>query len=70
MTFKSSAEVFDAGYAVPSYDIDTNTLHWRFKGETFVSPRIVCTEYADVNGARLPVYPISELEKYRVRKTD
>jgi hypothetical protein len=70
MKFKSSAELFAAGYAVPSYDIDTNTTHWRYKGEAFVSPRVLCTEQAEVSGSRVAVYPIAKLEAYRARKTD
>jgi len=70
LKFKSSAEVFDAGYAVPTYNIDTNTSNWRFKGESFTTPRILCVDYVDVNGSTLPVYPVAKLEKYRARETD
>ena len=70
LKFKSSAELFDAGYAVPTYSIDTNTNNWRFKGESFTTPRILCVDYADVNGSNVPVYPIDKLEKYRAGKTN
>jgi hypothetical protein len=62
-TFKSSAELFDAGYAVMSYSIADNTSCWRFKGESFETPRIIAVEYADVNGSQIPVYPMSQLVK-------
>ena len=62
-TFKSSTELFDAGYAVMTYSIADNTSHWRFKGESFETPRIVAVEYADVNGSQISVYPMSQLVK-------
>jgi hypothetical protein len=65
LKFKSSAEVFDAGYAIPTYDIRTNTNTWRFRGESFTTPRIMSIEYVDVSGTEVPVYPITKLEKYR-----
>lgn len=68
--FKSSAELFDAGYAVSSYTIETNENNWRFKGESFTTPRIMFQHDVYVNGTRVPVYPVTELEKYRVGKTD
>lgn len=61
-TFKSSTELFDAGYAVMSYSIDDNTSHWRFRGESFETPRIVAVEYVNVNGSQIPVYPMSQPE--------
>ena len=70
LKFKSSAELFDAGYAVSSYSIDTNENNWRFKGGSFTTPRIMFQHDAYVNGTRVPVYPITELEKYRVGKTN
>ena len=63
LSFKSSDELFDAGYAVMSYSIADNTSHWRFKGESFETPRIIGTKYATVNGSQISVYPISQLEK-------
>ena len=68
--FKSFAELFDAGYAVSSYSVDTNENNWRFKGESFTTPRIMFQHDACVNGNYVPVYPITELEKYRAGKTN
>ena len=65
LQFKSSAEVFNAGYAIPTYDIRTNTNTWRFNGKSFTTPRIMSIEYVDVGGTEVPVYPIAKLEKYR-----
>lgn len=62
-SFKSSAELFDAGYAVMSYSIANNTSQWRFRGESFETPRIICTEHVNVNGSQIPVYPMSQLVK-------
>ena len=67
--FKSSAEVFDAGYAIMTHGIDVNEFNWRFKGDSFATP-VVDYEVIYVSGNRVPVYPITEMEKYRVGKTD
>jgi hypothetical protein len=64
LEFKSSADLFDAGYAVPTYNIHTNTNNWQFKGESFTTPRILCVEHVNVNGSTVPVYPMTNLEKY------
>jgi len=64
-TFKSSDELFDAGYAVMSYGIANNTMQWRYRGESFATPSVTYTRYVDVNGSQIAVYPVSELEKYR-----
>ena len=31
-------EIFNAGYAVPMYDIKHGVRHWRFRGEEFTLP--------------------------------
>jgi len=63
--FKSSAELFDAGYAVMSYSIANDTIQWRFKDKSFVTPSITDTKYVDVvdvNGSQIVVYPVSKLD--------
>ena len=60
--FKSSAELFDAGYAVMSYNIANNIMQWRFKDKLFVTPSITDTKYVDVNGSQIAVYPVSKLD--------
>lgn len=59
--FKSSAELYDAGYAVMTYSIANNIMQWRFKDKSFVTPNVTDTKYVDVNGSQIAVYPVSEL---------
>jgi len=35
---KSSQELYDAGYAIPQYDISTVTRTWRYKDKIFTTP--------------------------------
>lgn len=62
MNFSNSKALFDAGYAVAAYDIETNTNRWRFRSESFTTPIIINFEYANVNGHIVPVYPINKLK--------
>lgn len=34
LQFRTSAEMFDAGYCLPFYDINTNMQCWKFLDET------------------------------------
>ena len=34
----TGAELYDQGYAVPSYDINNNTQIWRFRDQTITLP--------------------------------
>jgi hypothetical protein len=61
--FKSSAELFDAGYAIMTYGIANDTMQWRFKDKSFVTPSVTDTKYVDVNGRQIAVYPVSELKE-------
>ena len=67
--FKSSAEMFDAGYAIMTAGVNINEFNWRFKGDSFAT-LVVDYELICVNGNYVPVYPITELEKYRAGKTN
>jgi hypothetical protein len=60
--FKSSVELFDAGYAVMTYSIANNIMQWRFKDKSFVTSSVTDTKYVDVNGSQIAVYPVSELD--------
>lgn len=35
MNFKTSQEMFDAGYAIPTYSIMTNCRMWQYRGEIY-----------------------------------
>jgi len=47
---KSSQEIFDAGYAIPQYDISREKRTWRFKDKTFTTPHDVPVEKMMWNG--------------------
>ena len=70
LKFKSSAELFDAGYALLTVPFDKNTTNWRFKEKSFTALIVSCVEYADVSGCILSVYPMNKLEKCNARETN
>lgn len=67
---KHASELFDAGYAVPQYNISTNKTVWRFRGESFETPRFLCDQFANVNGTTVAVCPMTTLEKHRAGKAN
>ena len=60
--FKSSADVFDAGYAIMTANFNVTDFNWRFRNDSFVT-RVVDYEIICVNGNCVPVFPITELER-------
>ena len=60
--FKSSADVFDAGYAIMTANFNVTDFNWQFKNDSFVT-HVVDYEIICVNGNRVPVFPITELER-------
>ena len=68
LKFKSSAELFDAGYALLTIPFDKNTTSWRFKEKSFTTSLVSFVEHADVNGYMLSVYPMNKLEKLQCSK--
>jgi hypothetical protein len=70
LKFKSSAELFDAGYALLTVPFNKNTTNWRFKEKSFTALIVLCVEYANVSGCILSVYPMNKLETQNVGKTN
>ena len=57
--FDSSHELFDAGYAVPLYDIHENKTRWRYRAESWTTdgPPLLCN-VATLRGIQLNVKKI------------
>jgi hypothetical protein len=70
LKFKSSAELFDAGYAVQQYDISTVMRTWRYKDKTFTTPYDVPVETVMWNELPMQVLPMTKMENRRARKTN
>ena len=55
---KSSQELYDAGYAIPQYDISRVKRTWRHKDKIFTTPIDVKTLTLD--GVPYPVLPMEK----------
>mgnify|MGYP003635758347 FL=1 len=60
---KSSQELYDAGYAIPQYDISTTTRTWRHKDKIFTTPYDVPVEKMMWNGHLMEFLPIEKIDK-------
>lgn len=58
---KSSQELYDAGYAIPSYDISATHRTWVFRNERFTTPIDVKTVTLD--GVPFPVLPKEQVDE-------
>jgi hypothetical protein len=61
--FKSSLEVYDAGYAIPQYDISRIMRTWRYKDKTFTTPTGVEVEKVQLTDFQIDVLPCEALNK-------
>jgi len=59
---KSSQEIFDAGYAIPQYDISKVKRTWRHKDKTFTTPIDVKTLTLD--GVPFPVLTKEQVDEW------
>lgn len=50
--YLQSTHMFNAGYAVPSYDISTNTQIFRFKADSYRVPAFI-VRLVDFNGVKV-----------------
>ena len=58
----SSKELYDAGYAIPSYDISTTHRTWVFRDTRFKTPIDVKTVTLD--GVPFPVLPKEQVDEF------
>ena len=61
--FKSSQEVYDAGYAIPQYDISRVKRTWRYKDKTFTTPMDVEVEKVQLTHFQIDVMPCEVTNK-------
>jgi len=59
---KSSQEIFDAGYAIPQYDISRVTRTWRHKEKIFTTPYDALVETMMVNGHLMQCLPMEKVD--------
>ena len=59
---KSSQEIFDAGYAIPQYDISRVKRTWRHKEKIFTTPYDVPVETVMVNGYLMQCLPMEKVD--------
>jgi len=57
---KSSQELYDAGYALPQYDISRVKRTWKYKDTIFTTPIDVKTLTLD--GVPFPVLPMEKVD--------
>ena len=62
---KSSQELYDAGYALPQYDISRTMRTWRFKDKTFTTPIDVKTLTLD--GVPFPVLTKEQVDEWTTK---
>ena len=60
--YKNSAELYDAGYAIPQYDILTTTRTWRHKDKIFTTLYDVPVETVMWNGHLMDVLSIEKTD--------
>jgi hypothetical protein len=59
---KSSQELYEAGYAIPQYDIETTIRTWRYKDKIFTTPHDVPVEKIMWNGHLMDVLPMEKTD--------
>jgi hypothetical protein len=58
----TSAEIFDAGYAIPGYDIRTDVRHWIYREERFDVPK-EAVPLREIHGVQFKVARIDDVRK-------
>lgn len=58
----NSEDIFSQGFAIPGYDVYTNTRTWRFRGEDFKLPANAVRLY-DYPGVSFQVGKIEDIRK-------
>jgi len=61
--FKSSQEVYDAGYAIPIIPVLRDSRTWRYKDKTFTTPFDVEVEKIQLTNFQIDVMPCEVLNK-------
>ena len=61
--FKSSQEVYDAGYAIPIIPVLVDSRTWRYKDKTFTTPIDVKVEKIQLTDFQIDVMPCEALNK-------
>jgi hypothetical protein len=59
---KSLPEMYDAGYAIPQYDISNVKRTWRHKDKSFTTPYDVPVETVMVNGHLMQCLPMEKVD--------
>jgi hypothetical protein len=59
---KSSQEIFDAGYAIPQYDISRVKRTWRHKEKIFTTPYDVPVETVMWNGHLMDFLKMEQID--------
>jgi len=60
---KSAQELYDAGYAIPQYDISREKRTWRHKDKIFTTPCDVPVETVMWNGFSMDVLPMEKTDE-------
>ena len=64
---KSSQELYDAGYALPQYDISRVKRTWRHKEKIFTTPYDVPVETMMVNGHLMQCLPMEKVDEWTTK---
>jgi hypothetical protein len=59
--FDNSKDVYDAGYALPSYSVERDTRAWRYRDQVFETPTSVVVEQVLLAEHVLDVLPMDKL---------
>lgn len=65
--YKNSTELYEAGYAIPQYDISTTMRTWRHKDKIFTTPCDVPVETVMWNARSMDVLPMEETDESSTR---
>ena len=65
--YKNSTELYDAGYAIPQYDISTTTRTWRYQDKIFTTLCDVPVETVMWNARSMDVLPMEKTDESSTR---
>jgi hypothetical protein len=66
--YKNSTELYEAGYAIPQYDISTTTTRtWRHKDKIFTTPHDVPVETVMWGKHSMDVLPMEKTDESSTR---
>jgi hypothetical protein len=66
--YKNSTELYEAGYAIPQYDISTTTTRtWRHKDKIFTTPHDVPVQTVMWNARSMDVLPMEKTDESSTR---